>query len=504
MDAPPVFGPAARPFRCPVRCPFAGPFRWPVPLARFARISPPAAPRERDTGRGDRNGKPGSEIMAGDSFVPLPGSERGPVPGLELTGPVDGGARVEVTLVTRRRAALPAELVLGPATLTPAQMAEQHGTDPGEGDLIREVLSERGIEVTQTYTGSRCVKASGTLTALAETFGASLSMVRSDHPAAPGGRAEHRYREGALRIPARLDGIVLAVLGLDNRPQARPQFRIAGASAGADGAGRPAAASTSYTPPQIAGLYEFPARTDGTGQTLAILEFGGGFASSDLDSYFSGLGIPAPSVTAASVDGTVNQPGHDASGADGEVMLDIEVAGAVAPGGSHSRLLRAQHRPGIRGRGHHGRARHHQPAASCRSAGARRKSPGRRRRMTASTRPSRTRPALGVTVMRGRRRQRLERRGHRTARATPTFPPPARTHWPAAAPACAAIRPPASSARRPCGTTGPAAAPPAAGSATSRVAGLAGRRRRPAVGRPGRAGRGVPDVAGNADPHTGY
>ncbi len=281
--------------------------------------------------------------MTNDSFVPLPGSERGPVPGLEPVGPVDGAARIEVTLVTRRRASLPAELVLGPDTLTPAELAERHGTDPGDVDLIGRVLSQHGIEVTQTYTGSRCVKASGTLAALAETFGASLSMVRSDHPAASGGRAEHRYREGSLRVPAELNGIVLAVLGLDNRPQARPQFRIAravspsvaGATeglAGPDaGPSAPAAATTSYTPPQVAGFYQFPAGTDGTGQTLAILEFGGGFASSDLDSYFSGLGIATPTVTAAGIDGAVNQPGQDPSGADGEVLLDIEVAGAVAP-----------------------------------------------------------------------------------------------------------------------------------------------------------------------------
>lgn len=71
---------------------------------------------------------------------------------------------------------------------------------------------------------------------------------------------------------------------------------------------------------------------DGTGQTIAILEFGGGFSVSDLQTYFSGLGLPVPSVTAASVDGANNAPGSDPSGADGEVLLDIEVAGAVAPG----------------------------------------------------------------------------------------------------------------------------------------------------------------------------
>jgi kumamolisin len=273
--------------------------------------------------------------MTDDSYVPLPGSERGPLPGLEPAGPVDSTARIEVTLITRRRAPVPAELVLGPATLSREEFARQHGTDSADLDLIRDVLSRHGIEVTGVDQGARRVTVAGTIAALAETFGASLSMVRSAQPAVPGGQALHRYREGGLRIPAELDGIVQAVLGLDDRPQARPQFRIApaaGPEVAAGDAAAPAAAATSYTPPQIAGLYQFPPGTDGTGHTLAILEFGGGFASKDLDSYFSGLGLATPQVTAASVDGTVNQPGQDPNGADGEVLLDIEVAGAVAPG----------------------------------------------------------------------------------------------------------------------------------------------------------------------------
>jgi kumamolisin len=162
-------------------------------------------------------------------------------------------------------------------------------------------------------------------------------MVRTPQPGT-GQPAEHRYRQGELRIPAELNGIVLAVLGLDDRPQARPHFRRAPAATTAEAAGTgtgaaaPAAAPVSYTPPQVATLYKFPAGTDGTGHTLAIIELGGGFGSSDLDAYFGGLSLPVPTVSAASVDGAVNQPGQDPNGADGEVLLDIEVAGAVAPG----------------------------------------------------------------------------------------------------------------------------------------------------------------------------
>jgi kumamolisin len=67
---------------------------------------------------------------------------------------------------------------------------------------------------------------------------------------------------------------------------------------------------------------------------VAIIELGGGFQPADLQAYFSGLGVPTPDVTAVSVDHGSNQPTGDPNGPDGEVMLDIEVVGAVAPGAS--------------------------------------------------------------------------------------------------------------------------------------------------------------------------
>ena len=82
---------------------------------------------------------------------------------------------------------------------------------------------------------------------------------------------------------------------------------------------------------QLGTAYAFPDGTDGTGQTIAIIELGGGFGQDDLDTYFAGLGLDTPSVTAVGVDGADNVPGQDPQGADGEVLLDIEVAGALAP-----------------------------------------------------------------------------------------------------------------------------------------------------------------------------
>jgi kumamolisin len=162
--------------------------------------------------------------------------------------------------------------------------------------------------------------------------------VTSPHPDGSGD-VEHRYRTGALSIPARLSGIVTAVLGLDDRPQARPQFRRAPAFGSRETAepedgtpGQKAPAQPTGEPltaPQVASFYQFPDGTDGTGQTVAIIELGGGYTPSDLSTYFSGLGLSVPSVTAVGVDGGSNSPGQQA---DGEVELDIEVVGGVAPG----------------------------------------------------------------------------------------------------------------------------------------------------------------------------
>ncbi len=257
--------------------------------------------------------------MTAGSFVPLAGSERAAISGVQDLGPVDEQERIEVTLVLRRRAELPDELVFSPEVISAGELADTYGAEPADVDLVGETLSGFGLEVTATDEASRRVRVAGTASALAEAFGANLRQARSSQPGATG-EVEHRYREGGLHVPAALDGILIAVLGLDNRPQVRTRFRAAAE----------AAKTTSYTPPEVAQAYQFPDGTDGTGQTIAILEFGGGFSTSDLQTYFSGLGLPVPSVTAATVDGGTNSPGSDPTGADGEVLLDIEVAGSVA------------------------------------------------------------------------------------------------------------------------------------------------------------------------------
>jgi kumamolisin len=260
--------------------------------------------------------------MSTPSLVPLAGSARSPLPAAAAAGSVDPEEQIELTVIMRRAASLPRDSEGVPVRLSLSELRESYSSDPADHALVAEVLTrhEPTLRVTSTHPASRRLKVAGPAGALARAFGTELSLAVTPGP--DGQPVTHRYRTGSILIPAELDGIIVAVLGFDNRPQASPHMRRA----------EPAAVQVSYTPPQVAEIYQYPAGTDGSGQTVAIIELGGGFSQTDLNAYFAGLGILVPSVSAVGVDGATNVPDQDPQGADGEVLLDIEVVGAVAPG----------------------------------------------------------------------------------------------------------------------------------------------------------------------------
>lgn len=175
----------------------------------------------------------------------------------------------------------------------------------------------------QQHAGRRTVVLSGTVAQFNAAF--NVDLQRFEHP---GG--SYRGRVGSIELPDELDGVVEAVLGLDDRPAAKPHFRVRQFRGNARWHAQEAE-STSFTPLQVASLYKFPPGT-GHGQCVAIIELGGGERSADLSSYFSSLNIAGgPTVTVVSVDHAKNHPTGDPNGPDGEVMLDIEVVGALVP-----------------------------------------------------------------------------------------------------------------------------------------------------------------------------
>jgi kumamolisin len=278
----------------------------------------------------------------GQRQTKLAGSTKHRLPNAEIVGEVPS-AEFRVTVTVRRRNELPsleAQSKLKPAErtyMTHAEHADKHGADPADIAKVEAFAAEYGLRVTNTNASQRTVTLSGTAPVYSKAFGVDLKMYKS-------GDVAYRGREGNILIPENLQGIVTSVTGLDNRPFAKPHYRIsrataraAGVAAAADRTTASASLPIGFTPPQLASLYNFPQSLDGTGQTIAILELGGGFHPQELITYFQNLGISTPpSVTAATyTNGGTNSPGTNAldpNNPDVEVMLDIEVAGSIAPG----------------------------------------------------------------------------------------------------------------------------------------------------------------------------
>lgn len=258
--------------------------------------------------------------MEENDRVVLEGSERTPPPGSRPVGVVHDDEPVQVTVVLRRRAELPGDVLEGGRRLGREELRSTYGADPGEVRLVVDALEAAGARVVEHDAGHRSVVAIGTAGGFSRLFGTTLEEVESTSPVT-GQPVRHRQRTGPLSLPASLSGIVVAVLGLDDRPQARPHLRLA----------TPGAVAASFTPNQVAALYDFPPNTDGTGQVVAVVELGGGLSQTDLATYFSQLGLPTPSVKAVSVDGAPTAAGAQ-PGSDTEVALDVQVIGAIAPG----------------------------------------------------------------------------------------------------------------------------------------------------------------------------
>ncbi|MGA8275719.1 MAG: S53 family peptidase [Thermoplasmata archaeon] len=246
------------------------------------------------------------------------------MPGARAIGQPRAEGRLEVTVLLRRRAdAAPFPEGLGggatggprPAFLTREEFARTHGAHSDDVARVREFAQTRKLEVKGVSTGPRLVRLGGTVEAFEQAFGVALERWAFSE-------GTYRGRVGPVQVPAELDGVVIGVFGLDDRPQARTHFRIRRT---------PAAGDHVYTPSQVASAYAFPPGRDGTGVTIAFLELGGGYTATELDAYFRTQGIAPPAITAVSVDGATNTPNGDPEGPDGEVQLDLEVAGSVAP-----------------------------------------------------------------------------------------------------------------------------------------------------------------------------
>src|ERR1022692_978707 len=261
--------------------------------------------------------------------LPLAGSERVPLEGAREIGPANPNETVDVTIRLRSRAGKKPIVNAAEFTkpiekriiLSRKEFEQRHGADPDSIALVESFARQHKLLVKEESPARRTVILSGPVSAMNEAFGVELKEY--EHPS-----GRYRGRTGLVHLPAELHNIVEGVFGLDNRPQAKPHFRRRQGRGGV----RAAAVSLSYTPIQVAALYNFPTGVDGAGECIALIELGGGYNPTDLSNYWSQLKLPeTPTVSAVSVGDGSNNPTGDPNGPDGEVMLDIEVSGSIAP-----------------------------------------------------------------------------------------------------------------------------------------------------------------------------
>jgi kumamolisin len=275
--------------------------------------------------------------------VALSNSARKLPKGSKLVGKADPEQQIEISVRIRARSAAPLDddAIMAEAEkpasqrqyLSRAEFAVEQGADPADVARIDDFAHRHGLNVKSVHLDSRTVKLTGSVKALSAAFGVKLNKVKYDGET-------YRMRKGNVQIPQELEGIIVGVHGLDNRPVATPHFLRKPAARRRAAAANSAAAQEGFEVAEIARLYNFPTAQTGAGQCIAIIELndidvngrvtGAGYDPDDLAAFFKKAGIAAPSITPASVDGGANKPGLTAS--DGEVVLDIQVAGATAPG----------------------------------------------------------------------------------------------------------------------------------------------------------------------------
>jgi kumamolisin len=302
---------------------------------------------------------------------------------------LDVAERLTVNVYLRRRPdgpPLPDPFEIGAQSprqrqhLTSEEFEERYGAAQSDVDAVIQFARGHGLTIVAVSLARRTVTVEGSAAGFAEAFAVVLTQYW--HPT-----GVYHTNRGAVQLPAELAGIIVGVTGLDNRVVAAPMLAVhpgiwdpsilalaqfqAAVAAHHEAEPRLAQlhqhlltqthgdawqqndANREYaeivdrslnaaakalldalnikTPPGVAQLYNFPSGADGSGQTIAIIELGGGYYPASVEAYFSFLGVPMPKIREVSVLGGHNSPGKNQA-YDIEVAIDIDVAGGVAPG----------------------------------------------------------------------------------------------------------------------------------------------------------------------------
>ena len=255
--------------------------------------------------------------MPKPTHVVLEGSERHHLAGAKATGAANPHEFVELTIKVRGTKPLP-DLTERPVkAVTHKALLAEYGAAAADIKKTSDVLAKFGLQVIGENTAARSLYLGGTVKQMEAAFDVKLMSYTHES-------GDFRGRIGFVHIPKELKGIVSGVFGLDSRRmiyrKKHPQLKASLSMADA-------VQRAWFFPAELAARYNFPA-SDGTGQSVGILEFGGGYFEADLKSFCSLAKVPVPKVVPVSVDHTSTVSKDEVTV---EVMMDIEIVAGLCP-----------------------------------------------------------------------------------------------------------------------------------------------------------------------------
>jgi kumamolisin len=265
-----------------------------------------------------------------------------------LKGEVDPNAQMDISVYLKSKASdlqlerHVARMTLGRSQpLTQAEFGARFGAEQSSLDKLTQFARDNSLTINSSDLTSGRVELSGSTADMQKAFGTKLAHY--EHASG----ATFRGRQGMLSVPTYLAKDLDGVYGLDDRVQAHSRIvrltdadiaaaaipeGVVGDEAAGGGKGKATKprATRSYIPSEVADIYQFPKGYTGKGVTVAVPELGGGFDPQDNAVYFKSIGQRNPDVDVVTIDGVKNKP-DGANGAQGEVHLDSQVIGSVAP-----------------------------------------------------------------------------------------------------------------------------------------------------------------------------
>jgi kumamolisin len=260
------------------------------------------------------------------SHVVLPGSNRPKEAGAVRVGPVDPHETMDLTIALKGPPLPGADETLD-STLSSEQFQAKYGANESDAERVARCLKKFGITVDAISLATRSIRATATAKAVEAAFKANMFKVRS-----PSQEGVYRGRQGTLKVPTEIRGLVKGVFGIDERRMARRKSKVARKT--------DAQALSPLSPSNLETRYNFPSG-DCAGQRIAVAEFGGGYFAEDTQAYCAKFGRPVPGIEPVAVDApalTLQQilllpldKRKAALGDATEVMLDVEIIAGLCP-----------------------------------------------------------------------------------------------------------------------------------------------------------------------------